>query len=372
MTKLLIGRPGHVYLADYDAAANNFAIAHDLAIPGNPSWLTVDRSRSLVYIVDEDTTHFHRFHLDPSSDTPFTQKTTVDTASAGVAYLTFSPDKKRMLGASFDSSVVDVWNITDGVTLEKLADKTVVSDSKTGPVSHIQDGPHPHQVLPDPTGRFYAVPDLGTDEILVIDSKDDAFSLCGRVSVDPAGAGPRHGAFYPVGAARATHYMLLCELINTVVVYALTYTDSTLEFTPVSKASSFGPAGPSVATARAGHLELLPDNKHLYVTNRLTERQYDSVAYLRIHHQGEHPTLEFIQEVPTLGILPRMFCVLDGGKGDVLVANEKSAYGLVSFQRNADGVMDESPKLRVPMSEFMGETEIKERPGNGPKFVLEL
>ncbi|KAJ6784035.1 hypothetical protein PWT90_00322 [Aphanocladium album] len=371
MAKLLIARPGHVYLATYDTAFNSFAVDFDLAIPGCPSWLAVDKERSLVYIVDEDSSKFHRFHLDPSSATPFTQQLTVDTASPGAVYLAFSQDKRRLLGAAFGSSTVDVWDISNGEKLERLQEKTVKSDGTTGPVSHIQDAPHPHQVLLDPTGRFYLVPDLGSDEILVIDSKDDAFTVASRLAVAPPGSGPRHGAFYPVGASVATHYILLCELTNTVVVYALEYTDDTIKLRKVSEEGTFGPGGPPVG-ARAGHLELLPDSKHLYVTNRLTGAD-DSIACMRISTDGEHPTLEFEQAITTLGVLPRMFCVLDAGKGDIVVANEKSDWALVVMARDeASGRLRDVPKLRVLMSEFMSDDEMKEHPGNGPKFVTQL
>ncbi|XWW97990.1 hypothetical protein V2A60_005986 [Cordyceps javanica] len=371
-SRLLIARPGHVYLATYDATTNKFAIVYDLATPGCPSWLAVDPPRSLVYVVDEDSSRFRRFRLDPCSDTPFSQETVVDTASPGAVYLAFSGDRQSLLGAAFGSGTVDVWDVRDGVTLKRRAEKTIISDGMTGPVPHIQDAPHPHQVLADPTGRFYVVPDLGTDELLVVDAQDDAFAISSRVPVAPPGSGPRHGAFYPVGASVATHYILLCELSNTVVVYALDYTGSTLQFTRVSEASTFGTNGPAPATARAGHLQLLPDNMHLYVTNRLTGRPHDSVAYMRIHADGEHPAVEFVHEVPTLGRLPRMFCVLDGGRGDLLVANENSEFGLVLLERSSDGRIKESPKLCVDMSKFMDADEIRERPGNGPKFVMEL
>lgn len=190
--------------------------------------------------------------------------------------------------------------------------------------------------------------------------------------VPPLGSGPRHGAFYPVGAANATHYLLLCELTNTIVVYSLIYKRHHLEFIRESKTSTFGATDATPTTARAGHLELLPDNKHLYVSNRLTGQEHDSIAYMRITIKQGHPTLEFVQQVPTLGILPRMFCVLDGGRGDILVANEKSESGLVLLERTPDGNVIETPKLCVPMSEFMDEEEMEQSPGNGPKFVMEL
>ena len=73
-----------------------------------------------------------------------------------------------------------------------------------------------------------------------------------------------------------------------------------------------------------------------------------------------------------MGILPRMFCVLDSGRGDILVGNEKSKFGLVLLERTVDGRINDTPKLGVPMSEFMDELELKENPANGPKFVMEL
>ncbi|KAM3554786.1 hypothetical protein ARSEF4850_006295 [Beauveria asiatica] len=238
MARLLIARPGHVYLATYEAVANKFAIIHDLAVPGCPSWLAVDHARSLAYTVDEDSHKFHRFHLDPFSGIPFSQMLTVDTASPGAVYLAFSQDKQRLLGAAFAGGAVDVWDVSDGLGLEK----TIVSDGKPGPVAHIQDAPHPHQVLLDPTGRFYVVLDLGTDEILVLDSKDDAFTISSRVTVGPPGSGPRH----------------------------------------------------------------------------------------------------------------------------------ESEFALVLFERALDGGIKEPPKLRVEMSEFMDEAEMKAKPENGPKFIMEL
>ncbi|OAA43577.1 Lactonase, 7-bladed beta propeller [Cordyceps fumosorosea ARSEF 2679] len=372
MSKFLISRPGHVYLAAYDASANTFTITYDLALPGCLSWLAVDRPRSLLYVVDEDSSKFHRFRLDLDSATPFTHHETVDTASPGAVYLAFSCDARRLLCAAFASGNVDVWDVSDGIALERCLDKTVVSDGRPGPLSHIQDAPHPHQVLLDPTGRFYVVPDLGTDELLVIDSQDDAFAISSRVAVGPPGSGPRHGAFYPVGAATPSHYILLCELANIVVVYALHYTGSTLEFTRVSETCTFGPGGPSVATARAGHLALLPDNKHILLTNRLTGRAHDSVAYMRVHDGGEHPVLEFVQEVPTLGLRPRMFCLMDDGRGAILVANEQSEFGVVVLARTPDGRIEKTPKLCVRMSEFMDQAEMVEHPGNGPKFIMQV
>ncbi len=89
-----------------------------------------------------------------------------------------------------------MWNVSaaDG-TLSLF--KQIPSDDALGPNTARQDAPHPHQALLDNSGRWFAVNDLGTDTILVIDSADDSFDVVNHVRVPLAGCGPRHGASIP-------------------------------------------------------------------------------------------------------------------------------------------------------------------------------
>lgn len=363
---ILIARPGHIYLANYNALNNVFAIQHDLVFPGNPSWLALDANKQRLYAVDESSTQLHRFEFDPSAADPFSEKTSTE-ASEGLVYLEFNEKQTQLVAAAFSASTVDIFDVKDAFT--RIA--KVVSDGKPGPITHIQDAPHPHQVVRDPTTRFYVVPDLGTDQLLVVDSHDDEFSIKNCLALEP-GSGPRHGAFYPVGAEKATHFILLCELSNTVKVFALSYKDDSIEFSKVSSASTFG-AEETPKTARAGAFELLPDNENIYVTNRLTGRDSDSIAHLRLDIQDGVPVVRFVKEVATGGILPRHLSVFHHGHGDVLVGNETGEDGLVVLKRDREtGELDEMPTLKVKMSQFMSDEELKATPGNGPKFVLPI
>lgn len=363
---ILIARPGHIYLANYNALNNAFAIQHDLAFPGNPSWLALDANKEHLYAVDENSTQLHRFKFDPSTAEPFTDKTSTES-SEGLVYLEFNEKQTQLVAAAFSSGTIDVFDVKESFT--RVA--KVMSDGKTGPISHIQDAPHPHQVVRDPTGRFYVVPDLGTDQLLVVNSKDDKFNIINHVALEP-GSGPRHGAFYPIGAEKATHFILLCELSNTVKVFAVDYKDNFIQFKEVSAASTFG-AEKTPKTARAGAFELLPDNENIYVTNRLTGRESDSIAHLRLDiHDGE-PVVRFVKEVATGGVLPRHLSIFHRGHGDVLVGNETGEDGLLVFKRDREtGKLDEAPTLKINMSQFMSDEELKATPGNGPKFVLPI
>ena len=363
---ILVARPGHIYLATYNALNNAFAIQHDLAFEGNPSWLALDADKKHLYAVDESSTQLHRFKFDPSAAEPFTEKTSTE-ASEGLVYLEFNEKQTQLIAAAFSASAVDIFDLKDALTRVTK----IVSDGKTGPITHIQDAPHPHQVVRDPTGRFYVVPDLGTDQLLVVDSQDDKFSIANRIALEP-GSGPRHGAFYPVGAEKATHFILLCELSNTVKVFALDYKGDSIEFSQVSSASTFG-AEETPKTARAGAFELLPDNENIYVTNRLTGRESDSIAHLRLEAQDGAPAVHFVKEVATNGVLPRHLSIFHRGNGDVLVGNETGEDGLLVFKRDREsGELDETPTLGVKMSQFMSGEELKATPGNGPKFVLPI
>jgi 6-phosphogluconolactonase (cycloisomerase 2 family) len=131
---------------------------------------------------------------------------------------------------------VDIWDIADG-SLSLI--KQIVSDDVLGPNAARQEAAHPHQSLLDNSGRFFVVNDLGTDTILVIDSQNDDFEVVNRVRVTPDGCGPRHGAFFPTNTEFATHYFLLCELLNLVEVFQLTYTGNSIQFFPVQTLSTF-------------------------------------------------------------------------------------------------------------------------------------
>lgn len=365
---IVIARPGFIYLANYNALSGAFSIIHRFPFPGNPSWLLLDSKKHHLYAVDEADTKLHRFTFKPDAQPPFTEHITTE-ASAGLTHLAFNASETRLVAAAFSGGCVDVFNIENGAFSQL---KSVPVGGTPGPLSHIQDAPHPHQVVPDPSGRFYIVPDLGTDDVLVLDSNDDAFTISNRVSLPP-GSGPRHGGFYPIGAAVPTHYFLLCELTNSVVVFSLTYTESTIQFTPVSSSSTFGSAE-SPSTARAGAFVISPENENVYVTNRLTGRQADGVVHMRIQKTDSgHPALQYVGEILTGGALPRHFAIVNDRIRDLAVVNEVGEYALVVLARGSStGELTNEPKRSVSMAEFMSAQELKNGSPDGPKFIMQI
>jgi 6-phosphogluconolactonase (cycloisomerase 2 family) len=301
--------------------------------------------------------------------------------SAGVVHLEFNRDQTRLVGSAFGSAMVDVWDIADG-NLNLL--KQIPSNDPLGPNAARQDAPHPHQALLDNTGRFFVVNDLGTDTLLVIDSENDQFEVVNRVRVTPDGCGPRHGAFFPRGATAATHYMVLCELLNLVQVFQLTYADNNLQFFPVQVLSTFGQDLPpaNLSTATAGEIVVSSDNLDVYVSNRNTGFDTDSISHFRVvtAAPGGPISLEFSESTSSGGQVPRMFS-LSADETALFSTNQNTGDGVVVLARNQNGqavslqdietqvetagTLVDGPIATVPNTVFGAENA-------GPQFIMQV
>lgn len=357
--RVVMTNVGNIYVADYDGTS--FTTTINQTVSGAPSWVTFQEP-DLLYAVDEYSSTTRIFKLDLEGNT-ITEGVEAE-GSAGVVHLEFNHAATRMVGAGYGAGTIDVWNTEDG-GLELI--KTITSDGALGPNKERQAAAHPHQANLDPTGRFFAVNDLGTDSILLIDGQDDAFTIVGSVPVKPAGCGPRHGAFYPPKAAVATHYIVLCEIMNLINVYSLDYDLDTINFTPVQTISSLngGLASPN-STAAAGEL-VIAGPRDLYVSNRLTGDATDNIAHFSImpsKTNGTDVSLAYAGNVSSGGKLPRMFSASDDGK-DLLVGNQDGALGVAALRRFPDGSLNHVPVSSIDASLF-GEA------GFGPQFVKQI
>ena len=361
--KLLISGPGHILLADYLASTQKITILLDQNVTGLPSW-TAFVPPSLLYAVDEDSSTTRTFNVDLSANTitPGIQA----QGSSGVVHLLFNWDQTRMVGAAYGSGKVDIWNTEKGgLTLIK----TLISNDTLGPN---QVSAHPHESVLDPTGRFFVVNDLGTDHLLVIDSQDDKWDFVNHVQVTPAGAGPRHGAFYPAGTARATHYLVACELKSLINVYELQYTGSSINFSLIQSVSTYGPHNPPADPSTAAAAELVLNGDDVYVSNRLTGNATDSIAHFKIvkdsptapGSSGRVTGVAFQDTVSSGGILPRMFSI-STDKQNLFVGNQAGEEGIVVLGIGKAGKLE-------PAKASVANTVFGTQPTTGPEFVKQI
>ncbi|KAM4062655.1 lactonase, 7-bladed beta-propeller domain-containing protein [Hirsutella rhossiliensis] len=380
-TRILMSGEGSIMLGTVRASGAGIDIKLNHSTKGIPSWVAF-RAPDTLFALDEAGTEVRSLSVD--LDRLAIKERQAFAGSAGLVHLALTQGGKRMLGAAYGNGSVDVWDVADAGAVKQLASVRLPGD-KLGPNKERQDKPHPHQVVPDGAdGRFVAVPDLGTDSIHILAAQDDGgYALVNHVPVEPAGCGPRHGAFYPPGPQPATHFLVLCELKNLINVYAVDRAgagDKGLAMTLVQSISSFGPGVPHPKAA-AGELALGPDGKDVYVSNRLTEDPDDHIAHFRVSQacpakgkdKGKRDgakagpagglKLEFVGQQPSHGQNPRMFS-LTGDGALVLVANGKGESGIWGMARNKDtGELTAAPLWNISMSVFSGK---------GPQFVQQI
>lgn len=238
----------------------------------------------------------------------------------------------HLLTANFSSGSVSVLPVgTDG-TPGPLAG--VMRHEGAGPVLERQDGPHVHQVIPDPTGRWILSVDLGTDSVRIcaLDTAAGAL-LPHRETVLPPGTGPRHLAFHPDGR----HVYVLAELEPVVVVCRWDASAGLLEpvgETAVVPDGTTGPAYPS--TPVVAH-----DGRHLWAA----VRGHDSIAVLSLDATGERAAL--VTTVPCGGHWPRDLALDPTGRR-LYAANERSGDVTWFSIDAATGVPQPAGTLAVP------------------------
>ncbi|KAM0321408.1 hypothetical protein ACHAQA_010124 [Verticillium albo-atrum] len=371
VSKILVGAPGQILVADFDGTS--FEFTANSTLPGTTaSWMAF-KEPNLIYAVDENSANLRLFTYDAATNALKLEKTVV--GSAGVVHLEFNVEKTRLHSGE---GQVDVWDIADG-KFDLLTQ--VVSDGALGPNKERQDQPRVHQVVRETSGRFFAANDLGTDTVLLLDSADDSFDIANPVRVEPAGCGPRHGVFVPAADGKtASHYVLVCEMLNLLQVFEVGYADNSIQFAPVQTLSTFGnTTNFNTTTAKAGAISISDNGKDIYVSNRLTGiknsisgNPIDSIAHFRVASGdgaagtecGRTP-LQFAGLTSSLGEVPRMFSLSKDNKF-LLSSNQERGFGLLAFERvEATGKLLVDAAAKVNVQDFGPQ-------GFGPQFVQQI
>ncbi|KAG6033744.1 hypothetical protein E4U40_004990 [Claviceps sp. LM458 group G5] len=366
---ILVSTAEEILVVNFDGT--NFTEKSRTNINATATWLTY-AGPDHFYAVNEDGTDTTKLSMNAAIYTIEINSTA--EGSHGAVHLALSKDNKRMVGAVYGAGAIDIFD-TSGDDIKFL--KSVNTSSPHSAVSANTTQTHPHQAVLDPTGKYFLVNDLGRDKMFILDSTNDSFAIINYVPVEPAGCGPRHGAFFPVGAAKATHYMVVCEKANLVKTYALKYGGAKgIEFYKTQSLSTFMTDTPP-ANASAAELIIAPDNKNVYVSNRVEgNNETDTIAHFRIEGGSNDTTngtefnpwanpvtLELVGLTSTGGNMPRMISLTDDGE-TLLVGNMAGGLGVVALKRNKNGTLDETPIASMAMSTFTNK--------KGPQFVQQI
>ncbi|WP_435213252.1 lactonase family protein [Streptomyces sp. bgisy034] len=209
----------------------------------------------------------------------------------------------HVLTANYGSGSVSAVPVRSDGTLADTP-PTVLRHTGSGPHTPRQQGPHAHQVQPDPSGRWAVSVDLGTDSVRVCTLTGGTLEVHREIALRP-GSGPRHLAFHPHGR----YAYVVNELTPTVTVCHWDADDGTLKpltETPVLPGAPAGDAYPSGIVAS-------PDGRFVWTATR----GEDVLSTFAV----EDEDLRLVGTVPCAGRWPRALTEADGF---LYVANERS------------------------------------------------
>ncbi|MET7983704.1 MULTISPECIES: lactonase family protein [unclassified Streptomyces] len=270
----------------------------------DPSYLALSPEHDVLYAVSETAEGaVAAYRVDGDKPEPAGPPTR--TGGSGPTHLGVFDG--HVLTADYGSGSVSVVPVRPGGALAPTA-SSVFRHTGSGPHAQRQQGPHAHQVQPDPTGRWAVSVDLGTDSVRVCALDGGTLTLHREIALRP-GSGPRHLAFHPRGG----HAYVLNELAPTVTVCRWDAVEGSLRPVNETRVLSGVPDGDAYPSG----IVVSPDGRFVWTATR----GRDTVSVLGADERGEGLTL--VAEVPCGGVWPRALALDPSGRF-LYVANERS------------------------------------------------
>ncbi|MFI9151445.1 lactonase family protein [Streptomyces sp. NPDC053367] len=316
------GGPG-VLMAAVEPADGSLAVLGGVDGLPDPSYLALSPDGGTLYAVSETADGaVAAYRVEGDAPEPVGRPVPV---GSGPTHL--SVFAGHLLTADYGSGSVSVVPLRPDGTPEAAA-SDVLQHTGSGPHTPRQQGPHAHQVQPDPSGRWAVSVDLGTDSVRVCTLTDGKLKLHRETALRP-GSGPRHLAFHPDG----DRAYVVNELTPTVTVCHWDAADGTLKpltETPVLPGAPDGDAYPS-------GIVVSPDGRFVWTA----VRGEDVLCVLTV--DGDE--LRLVATVPCGGHWPR---ALTAFGGHLYVANERSGDVTWFHLDPATGLPRRTGSLRVP------------------------
>jgi len=281
-----------------------------------PSCLTVDAARAHLYVCNEDGGQaggLTAFSI--GSAGALTKLNHRSGSNQGFTALSISPNGKLIAGADYDGGSASTFGL--------MADGSL--GGETG-VALFSEGAQSHYVAFDPGGKYLLVTTKGAramQQLLV----DEAGKLTPNAPPSVAaesGTAPRHMTVHPNGK--------FVYVVNEAGSSITTYQWSAATDGKLTRGSTISSTPANYNGSNTGaHIELSPDAKFLYVSNR----GHDSIGVFSVNQ--DNGALSLLEHEPSRGSAPHDFDI--DPNGDVLIAVNRKSSTLAVFRRAADGTL---------------------------------
>jgi len=277
----------------------------------NPSFLALSPNGRFLYSVNEignfetrqsGSVRSFAVDFDNANLTPINVQ---PTEGRNPAHLSVDATGRFAIAANYSGTTTRTNNVTllpinDDGSLAPPS-QLISHPGDLGPNAARQEAPHAHMAMPDPTGRFVIVNDLGLDRTFVyrLDRAESTLVATANPGVALPGSGPRHMAFHPNGR----FLFIINELSNTIAVW--TWDSETGAINRTQTISTLPDWYRGISTT--AQILVSADGRFVYGSNR----GHDSIAVFACNPAtGE---LAFVSEHWTFGETPRNFNIDPSG-----------------------------------------------------------
>ena len=312
-----------LYTALFDAHSGKFSEVRLAAEADNPTFITFDCRRSLLFSTSEVRSTdgrpegaLYAFSIDPQSG-ELKQINRVLTGGTGPAYVSYDDASATLITANIWGGSVASFHVEPDGRLSERKSLIRHDAEESGVHPRLQDAPHPHSIAFDPERKFALSCDRGADRVFIYRHDATGSRL---IPADPPyvathrGNGPRHLAFHPNGRV----LYVLNELASSVTVFSYTSESGQIHEGPTLTTLPKGYSGKN-ATAE---IETSQCGRFLYCSNR----GHNSIAIFSV--AATHEQFELIGHTSTRGAWPRTFKIDPTGRW-LIAANEQSSDAFV-------------------------------------------
>ncbi len=240
------------------------------------------------------------------------------TPGSPPCYVSVDSTNQILFSANFHKAEVISYKLNqrDGSIVQTVS--TVMHEG-SGPDPR-QEKAHTHYSDLTPDGKFIAVAELGSDQLITYAvSQEGNLTEASRLSVRP-GSGPRHLVFHP----NAKWAYLMTEFSSEVMVLAYDGENGNFQVLQTISALPADFSGNNQGSA----IHISKDGRFVYAGNR----GHNSIAVFRADE--ETGLLMLVEHASTEGDWPRDFC-LDPSEKFIVAANQNSG-NLVLLGRNLE------------------------------------
>lgn len=248
----------------------------------NPAFVILHPSQHALYVANETSNFEGRKDgsLESYTIDSGTGKLTLLNRASSMgslpAHMAINPDGKYLLLANYGSgNIVAIRLHEDGSLGDPVG---MIQNQGSGPSAGRQETSHPHAVTFDPSGRYIAVADLGTDQIMILALNDTGLTHISEAKVTP-GSGPRHVAFHPNGKV----LYVINELAGSITGFTFDPATGVLG-KEIQTIATLPVDFPANGNKGAAGIIVHPSGKFLYASNRKFENHpmADSIVAYRI------------------------------------------------------------------------------------------